>query len=114
MTLRVDGIAGSAVAGLRRCWAQAATDTPIVRGSNLGQEANTSKDGTDYLDDWQEVPETVAYRNPYRVGWEGFIRHIVADEPFAADLRAGIRDVQLAEACSQSAAERVWVPLPQH
>ena len=114
MTLRVDGIAGSAVAGLRRCWAQAATDTPIVRGSNLGKEANISKDGTDYLDDWQEVPETVAYKNPYRVGWEGFIRHIVADEPFAADLRAGIRDVQLAEACSQSAAERVWVPLPQH
>ena len=114
MTLRVDGTGGSAVAGLRRCWAQSAADTPVVRGSNLGKEANTSKDGAAYLDDWEEVPETVTYKNPYRYGWEGFLRHVVADTPFASDLRAGIRDVQLAEACSQSAAERVWVPLPQH
>lgn len=114
MTLRVDGTGGSAVAGLRRCWAQSAADTPVVRGSNLGKEANTSKDGAAYLDDWEEVPETVNYKNPYRYGWEGFLRHVVADTPFASDLRAGIRDVQLAEACSQSAAERVWVPLPHH
>ena len=114
MTLRVDGIGGSAVAGLRRCWAQPAADTPVVTGSNLGKQANTSKDGADFLDDWQEVPEAVPYKNPYRYGWEGFIRHVVADEPFASDLRAGIRDVQLAEACKQSAAERIWVSLPQH
>jgi predicted dehydrogenase len=114
VTFQVDGTGGSAVAGLRRCWAQAAADTPMVRGFDLGREANTGKDGTAYLDDWQEVTEDIAYKNPYRVGWEAFIRHIVADEPFAADLRAGIRDVQLAEACSQAAAERVWVPLPQH
>ncbi|MCZ6844477.1 MAG: Gfo/Idh/MocA family oxidoreductase [Alphaproteobacteria bacterium] len=111
MTLRVDGIAGSAVAGLRRCWAQSAADTPVVTGSNLGKEANTSNDGAALLDDWQEVSEAVAYKNPYRYGWEGFIRHVVADEPFASDLRAGIRDVQLAEACRQSAADKAWVSL---
>ena len=114
VTFHVDGTEGSAVAGLRRCWAQSAADTPMVRGFDLGGEANTGKDGADYLDDWQEVPQTIAYKNPYRVGWEGFIRHIVADTPFVSDLRAGIRDVQLAEACSQSAAEHVWMPLPQH
>lgn len=114
VTFHVDGTAGSAVAGLRRCWAQSAADTPMVRGFDLGAEANTGKDGADYLDDWREVPESIAYKNPYRVGWEGFIRHIVADTPFVSDLRAGIRDVQLAEACSQAAAERIWVPLPQH
>jgi predicted dehydrogenase len=114
VTFHVDGTGGSAVAGLRRCWSQSAVDTPMVKGFDLGGEANTGKDGTDYLDDWQEVPETIAYKNPYRVGWEGFIRHIVADAPFASDLRAGVRDLQLAEASSQAAAERIWVPLPQH
>jgi len=113
MTLRVEGIDGSAVAGLRRCWAQSAADTPMIRGSNLGKDANTSKDGAAFLDDWQEVSDTLPYKNPYRVGWEGFLRHIVADAPFASDFAAGIRDVQLAEACSQSAAKQAWVPLPQ-
>ena len=114
VTFQVDGTGGSAVAGLRRCWAQSAADTPMVRGFDLGGEANTGKDGADYLDDWREVAETIAYKNPYRVGWEGFIRHIVADAPFASDLRAGIRDLQLAEASGQAAAKRIWVPLPQH
>jgi predicted dehydrogenase len=113
VTFHVDGTGGSAVAGLRRCWAQSAADTPMIRGFELGGEANEGKDGTDYLDDWQEVTEDIPYQNGYRVGWEGFIRHVVANEPFASDLRAGIRDVQLAEACSQAAAERIWVPLPQ-
>ena len=34
-----------------------------------------------------------------------------ADAPFTSDLAAGIRDVQLAEACYRSAAERKWVAL---
>lgn len=113
VTFHVDGTEGSAVAGLRRCWVQSAADTPMIRGFELGGEANEGKDGTAYLEDWQEVTEDIPYQNGYRVGWEGFIRHIVADEPFGSDLRAGIRDVQLAEASSQAAAERIWVPLPQ-
>ena len=80
-------------------------------GINLAKEANTSKDGADYLGDWQEIPETVPYKNPYRYGWEGFLRHVVADAPFASDFAAGIRDVQLAEACRQSAADKAWVSL---
>ncbi len=114
VTFHVDGTEGSAVAGLRRCWAQLANNTPMIRGFELGGEANEGKDGTDYLDDWQEVTEDIPYQNGYRVGWEAFIRHIVAGEPITSDLRAGIRDVQLAEACSQAATERIWVPLTQH
>ena len=113
VTFHVDGAEGSAVAGLRRCWVQSAAETPMIRGFELGGEANEGKDGTAYLDDWQEVTEEIPYQNGYRVGWEGFIRHIVAGEPFASDLRAGIRDVQFAEASNQAAAERIWVPLPQ-
>jgi len=35
----------------------------------------------------------------------------VTGAPFASDLSAGIRDVQLAEACYRSVAERTWIVL---
>ncbi|MDA1000716.1 MAG: Gfo/Idh/MocA family oxidoreductase, partial [bacterium] len=105
VTFQIDGIGGSAVSGLRRCWAQAASDTPTVRGFAMGRDADTMDVAVDYHEPWQEVPDVAPYKNPYRFGWEGFIRHVVADEPFRADLAAGIRDVQLAEACLRSSAE---------
>lgn len=111
VTFQVDGTKGSAMAGLRRCWIQAAGNTPRIGGFNLGAEAATLDYRMDYAAQWREVTDEPAYVNPYRPGWEGFLRHVVAGEPFASDLAAGIRDVQLAEACIASGAEGRWVDL---
>ena len=103
--LQVDGTAGSAVAGLHRCKLQSLAQTPKTHWDvNVDQ-------GYDYDAQWLDAPELTPFKNSYRSGWEAFIRHVVDDQPFASDLSAGIRDVQLAEACYTSAAERRWVDL---
>ncbi len=111
VTFQVDGTEGTAVAGLRRCWKQSAGDTPVVCGFLMGRDADTMDVSVDYRENWEEEPEPASYKNPYRFGWERFIRHVVRDEPFYADLSAGIRDVQLAEACLRSAQEGIWVDM---
>ncbi len=113
VTFQVDGLEGSAVAGLRRCWTQSASDTPRIGGFLMGRDADTMDVAENYREAWQEVPDVSPYKNPYRYGWESFISHIVADTPFYAGLSAGIRDVQLAEACQRSAAEGRWIDMPQ-
>ena len=104
LTLQIDGTGGSAIAGLHRCWMQAKTDTPAIQHFNPDRDL-----GVDYRADWQEVTGSGPYLNPYRTGWENFLRHVANDAPLTNDLRAGIRDVQLAEACYRSATERKWV-----
>jgi predicted dehydrogenase len=106
LTLQVDGTRGSAVAGVHRCWMQSAAETPTVRHINPDVDL-----GVDYRQGWREAPGAKRYSNPYRVGWEDFLRHVVADGPIRADLRAGIRDVQLVEACYRSASQKAWVDI---
>jgi predicted dehydrogenase len=106
MTLQVDGTGGSAIAGLHRCWTQAQAETPSIRRFNPDADI-----GADYRGQWNEVAGAAAYSNPYRVGWENFLRHVVAGAPLVCDLSAGIRDVQLAEACTRSAAQQKWIML---
>jgi predicted dehydrogenase len=106
LTLQVDGTGGSALAGLHRCWMQSNGETPTVR--HINPEIDM---GVDYRSGWSEVAGRKSYTNPYRVGWEDFIRHVVADAPLRSDLKAGIRDVQFAEACYRSVAERKWVDI---
>jgi len=106
MTLQVDGTGGSALAGLHRCWTQGKVETPTIRRFNPDTDI-----GADYRGQWKEVAGVAAYTNPYRVGWENFLRHVVAGAPLVCDLAAGIRDVQLAEACTRSAAEQRWITL---
>lgn len=106
LTLQIDGTGGSAVAGLHRCWAQSAADTPVVRHFNPDVDI-----GVDYRAGWKEVSGAQRYANPYRVGWEGFLRHVVIGTPFASDLSAGIRDVRLAQACTRSIADGHWIAL---
>ncbi len=106
LTFQIDGTGGSALAGLHRCWTQSAAETPIVRHFNPDLDI-----GADYRADWKEVAATGPYANPYRIGWEHFLRHVVAGTPLACDLSAGIRDVQLAEACYRSVAEQKWITL---
>jgi predicted dehydrogenase len=104
LTLQIDGTGGSAVAGLHRCVAQSAADTPTIRHFNPDNDI-----GADYRAQWKEVAGASAYTNPYRIGWENFLRHVATGAPLANDLSAGLRDVQLAEACYRSAAEGRWV-----
>jgi len=106
VTLQIDGTGGSALAGLHRCWVQSAAGTPTIRRFN--QDADI---GADYRGDWTEVADTTSYTNPYRVGWENFLRHVVAGAPLLCDFAAGLRDVQLAEACYRSVAQQTWVTL---
>jgi predicted dehydrogenase len=103
---QVDGTEGSAVAGLRRCRAQHRTATPRSVWDPDQPFAG------DPRGDWAEVPDNQEFDNGFRVQWEQFLRHVVADEPFAQDFAAGARGVQLAELGLQAAREgrRVVVP----
>ena len=49
--------------------------------------------------------------NPYRIGWEQFLSHVLTNTPMKSDYLAGIRDVQLAEACTNSAETGRWVSM---
>jgi predicted dehydrogenase len=108
---QIDGTKGSAVAGMRRCRAQAAGSTPDIRGFNLGGDAGTMDYRVDHAANWVEVPEAGPYINLYRVGWEQFLCHVAADAPLKSDYAAGIRDVQFAEACLQSSETGAWVSM---
>jgi predicted dehydrogenase len=107
-TLAVDGTAGSALAGLHRCHVQLAKATPAIAHFSIMKDI-----GADYREGWNEAPPLASYCNPYRVGWEHFLRHVVDDAPFACDFAAGARDVAFAHACLQSMAERAWIDMPQ-
>jgi predicted dehydrogenase len=104
ITFHIDGTKGSATAGLHRCYMQSLADTPRIAAFNPMVDL-----ALDYRARWQEAPSAGPYRNPYRIGWEDFLRHVVADMPLSADFAAGIRDVAFAEACGRSFRERAWV-----
>ena len=106
LTLQVDGTGGSALAGVHRCWMQSGADTPTVQHINPDTDPRI-----DYRSAWREVAGAASYSNPYRRGWEDFLRHVVAHTPLRSDLRAGIRDVQLVEACYRSVTERKWIEI---
>ena len=106
--MQIDGTRGSALAGLHRCWTQHADRMPRTPHVSVARDA-----AIDYRDGWSEVEAGASFTNPYRVGWEAFLRHLHDGTPMTADLAAGIRDVQFAEACLRSVAEGKWVDLPR-
>ena len=107
VTLQVDGTGGSALAGLHRCWMQSAADTPMIRRFDPDVDI-----AADYRGEWREVAGSGSNTNPYRVGWEHYLRHLVTGTPLTSDLSAGVRDVQLAEACYRSVEEQRWIEMP--
>ena len=107
-TPHVDGTKGSAVAGLHRCHVQSAAGAPAIAHFSVMKDV-----GADYRSGWEEAPALQSYCNPYRAGWEQFLRHVVADGPFACDFSAGARDVAFAESCHRSMRERRWVAMPE-
>ncbi|GIF40687.1 Gfo/Idh/MocA family protein [Actinoplanes xinjiangensis] len=97
---QVDGTHGSAVAGLRGCKIQHRAGTPKpVWNPDLPLT------GKSFRDEWAEVPDNEEFDNGFKVQWEAFLRHVVADETFHWDFRSGARGVRLAEAGLQSARE---------
>lgn len=108
VVFQVDGTRGSAVAGLHRCYTQAGAHTPTVMAFNPDIDL-----AIDYNSAWSEVPDEGPYANPYRVGWEQFLRHLVDGMPLRSDFSAGIRDIQLAEACHRSIHSSEWVRMDQ-
>jgi len=106
LTIQVDGSRGSAVCGFYRCFIQPAAATPK---SLVSVEAPTSEN---FHSQWIEVPDVSTYTNPYRCGWELFLKHVQEDGHFPSPLRAGAKGLQLVEACYRSNAERRWIDLP--
>jgi predicted dehydrogenase len=104
LTLQVDGTKGSAVAGLHRCHVQSLAQTPPIAHFSVMKDI-----AADYRAGWSEAPPLASYTNPYRVGWERFLRHVATDAPMPSDFAAGIRDVAFAEACHRSMRERTWI-----
>ncbi|MGM0718362.1 MAG: Gfo/Idh/MocA family protein [Halobacteriota archaeon] len=96
LEIQVDGTEGSAVAGLRDCKTQHRANTPKPVWN-----PDTPSDH-DFYDDWTPVPNNREFDNAFKQEWEAFFRHVLADEPFPWDFRAGARGIQLAEAGHRS------------
>jgi predicted dehydrogenase len=108
LELQVDGTHGSAVAGLRNCAVQHKVSTPMpVWNPDL-------PDPLDYQAMWTDVPDNMDMGNGFKAQWELFLRDAARGKPFAWDLYAGARGVQLAELAMRSCDEgrRVEVPVP--
>ena len=106
LTIQVDGTEGSAVAGLRKCWAQSYAATPRPTW-------NPDVDSPiDFFDGWTPVEDGRSYDNAFKAQWELFLRHVVKDEPFPWTLLEGAKGVQLAELGLESWRERRWVTVP--
>ncbi|MEU8179366.1 Gfo/Idh/MocA family oxidoreductase [Micromonospora sp. NPDC049047] len=104
---QVDGVEGSAVAGLRTCRVQhrAVTPKPVWNPDLPATE--------DFRAQWTEVPDNEEFDNGFKVQWEAYLRHVVAGEPFRWDFLAGARGVQLAELGLRSAREGRRVEVPE-
>jgi predicted dehydrogenase len=106
VTFHVDGTHGSAVAGLTDCRAQSRVNTPRpVWNPDVRQTMN-------FMDQWQDVPDTETFDNGFKIQWEHFIRHVVEDAPYRWTLPEGAKGVQLVEAALQSWKERRWIDVP--
>ena len=107
VVFQVDGVEGSAVAGLRECRQQARSATPRpVWNPDVPNPI-------DFRAGWLEVDADRDPDNAFRVQWEAFLRHVVADEPFPWDFSHGARGLELVDAAMRSWQERRWVDLSE-
>ncbi len=106
VTFQVDGVNGSAVAGLTDCLTQSRVNTPKpVWNPDVRQTHN-------FFEDWSPVPDTTTYDNAFKVQWELFLRHVHGEIDFRWNLLEGAKGVQLVELALQSWKERRWVDVP--
>lgn len=101
-TMQVDGTKGSAIVGLRKCWAQSLENTPRPIW-------NPDVDSPiDFNADW-EVVDPGPCDNAFKIQWEIFLKHVARDEPFPWTLREGAKGVELAEKSLESHDKGAWV-----
>lgn len=107
LTIQVDGTEGSAVAGLRECKVQHRVNTPKpVWNPDVPNPF-------EFQSHWEEVPDNQEFDNAFKIQWEMFLKHVVADEEYTLDLFKGAEGIQLAEVALQSSKERRWVDVPE-
>ncbi len=107
VTFQADGVRGSAVAGLTRCWTQDRVNTPKPVWNP--DEPQT----LDFFSTWAEVPDRGPSENGFKTQWELFLRHVAEDGPWRFGLLEGAKGVQLAELGLQSWRERKWLDVPE-
>ncbi|QNE48629.1 Gfo/Idh/MocA family oxidoreductase (plasmid) [Glaciihabitans sp. INWT7] len=96
---QVDGINGSAVAGLFECRIQPRTATPRpVWNPDL-------RETVDYRSIWMDVPDNQVFDNGFRAQWEEFITDVDAGRHHPYDFMAGVRGLRLVEAALESSRE---------
>jgi predicted dehydrogenase len=104
---QVDGVNGSAVAGLWDCRVQHRANTPrAVWNPDLPVAER-------FRDQWSEVPDNGQPVNGFRAQWEEFIRSLCGEAAHPHDLLSGARGLQLAEAALRSSAEGRRVDLTE-
>jgi len=106
LTIQVDGTEGSAIVGLRKCWAQHQSVTPRpIWNPDIDSPI-------DYYANWTEVPDQLHFDNAFKIQWEMFLKHVAIDAPFKWTLREGAKGVQLAELSIQSHEQGRWMDVP--
>ena len=107
LELQLDGVAGSAVAGLWHCAVQHRVSTPRAVWNP------DQPDPADYRAQWAEVPDNATFENGFKAQWELFLRAAAEGRQVPWDLAEGARGVQLAGLASQSSAEGRRVEVPE-
>lgn len=105
VTFQVDGTGGSAVAGLREVRIQPRSATPRPVWNPDVEHSHR------YYDDWMVMPSTAPYENAFKVQWELFLKHLIAETPFKWNLKEAAKGVQLAEAGLKAWKDREWVDI---
>src|SRR5690625_154294 len=100
LTVQVDGTEGSAVAGLRDCKVQHRVNTPKpVWNPDIPNPF-------DFESQWLDVPTNDEFDNAFKVQWQMFLKHVVADDPYELDLLEGAKGTQLSELALESWEKR--------
>lgn len=107
VVFQVDGVEGSAVAGLEHCRQQhrSATPRPVWNPD--------VPNPLDFRAGWLDVPQVTDYDNGFKLQWEAFLAHVAEDRPFPWTLAAGVRGLELVDAAMKSWKERRWVDLTE-
>lgn len=102
LTMQVDGTKGSAIVGLRKCWAQSLVETPRpVWNPDVDSPI-------DFYDGW-EVVDPGPCDNAFKIQWELFLKHVACDGAFPWTLREGAKGVELAAKSWESHHAGSWV-----